>query len=176
MEKLQNSHQIYGLSLTLTSENFDELTHPVWLKTHQDLGSSLFFMVEYVPQHESEMKLCLTLEQKALLPGRLELLRKKIPALFISLPGDEEKYGGCLAGGRGFAHISASGNLEPCPFAPYSDMNLRDHSLKDALQSPFMKLIRKSHQLLGEARGGCTLWENREWVRSQLSSLKLQPA
>lgn len=94
MEKLQNSRQIYGLSLTLTSENFDELTHPVWLNSHRNLGSSLFFMTEYVPQNESEMKHCLTPEQKALLPGRLEMLRKKIPALFISLPGEERKYGG----------------------------------------------------------------------------------
>lgn len=94
MEKLQKSQQIYGLSLTLTSENFDELTHPVWLNAHRNMGSSLFFMIEYVPQQKSEMKLCLTSEQKALLPGRLKMLRKKIPALFISLPGDEGKYGG----------------------------------------------------------------------------------
>lgn len=176
MEALHNSQQIYGLSITITTENFDEVTHPVWLNAHRNLGCSLFFMVEYVPQNEAEIKLCLTEKQKAKLPGRLAELRKKIPALFISLPGDEEKYRGCLAGGRGFAHISASGNLEPCPFAPYSDINLRNHSLKEALQSPFMKTIRESHHLLGEAKGGCTLWENREWVRSQLSSAKLQPA
>ncbi|MCP4312807.1 MAG: radical SAM protein [Bacteroidetes bacterium] len=176
MEQLQRSHQMYGLSITLTRENFEEATQPEWLNTHRNLGCTLFFMIEYVPQDESEMDLCLTDEQKASLPGRLELLRSKNQALFISLPGDEEKYGGCLAGGRGFAHISASGNLEPCPFAPYSDINLMENSLAEALQSPFMKTIRDSHHLLGEAKGGCTLWENREWVQSQLSHTAAQPA
>ena len=118
----------------------------------------------------------ITKEQKAMLPSRLALLRKSIPALFISLPGDEEKFGGCLAAGRGFAHISAAGNLEPCPFAPFSDMNLREKSLKEILGSPFMNRIRKSHRLLGEANGGCTLWENREWVQSHLQSTLAQPA
>ncbi len=33
--------------------------------------------------------------------------------------------------------ISAEGNIEPCPFAPYSDTNLKDSSLKEALQSDF---------------------------------------
>ena len=33
-------------------------------------------------------------KNKNLLPGRLKILRKRIPALFISLPGEEGKYGG----------------------------------------------------------------------------------
>ena len=150
--------------------------YPVWLRSKYGLGCGLFIMVDYVPQTESDMDLCLTKEQKAMLPSRLALLRKSIPALFISLPGDEEKFGGCMAAGRGFAHISAAGNLEPCPFAPFSDMNLREKSLKEILGSPFMNRIRKSHRLLGEANGGCTLWENREWVQSHLQSTLAQPA
>ena len=176
MEQLRKARQMYGLSLTITRENFDEVTHPVWLRSKYGLGCRLFIMVDYVPQTESDMDLCLTKEQKAKLPSRLALLRKSIPALFISLPGDEEKFGGCLAAGRGFAHISAAGNLEPCPFAPFSDMNLRERSLKEILGSPFMNRIRKSHHLLGEANGGCTLWENREWVQSHLQSTLAQPA
>ncbi|MCK4746758.1 MAG: radical SAM protein [Bacteroidales bacterium] len=176
MEQLHRSRQMYGLSFTLTRENYDEVTQPSLLHSYHDLGCRLFFMVDYVPQSEADMDHCLTREQKELLPARLELLRKRIPALFISLPGDEEKFGGCLAAGRGFAHISASGNLEPCPFAPYSDNNLRDKPLKEALRSPFMKTIRESHHLLGEVNGGCTLWENREWVDSQLITALARPA
>jgi len=37
-------------------------------------------------------------------------------ALFVSLPGDEEKFGGCLAAGRGFIHINPEGKVEACLF------------------------------------------------------------
>jgi MoaA/NifB/PqqE/SkfB family radical SAM enzyme len=162
-----------GLSVTLTRDNFEEVTHPAWLKKFMDRGCRLFFLVEYVPQSESDLSACLREDQKNELQTRLELLRKKMPALFVSLPGDEKKYGGCLAAGRGFVHVGADGALEPCPFAPYSDLNITNMSLKDALKSPFLSKIRASHHLLSEAQGGCTLWENRDWVDEQLTNAQL---
>jgi len=172
IEQLKQTRRLFGMSITLTRDNFEEVTHPVWLLTHQKMGSSLFFLVEYVPQSENDLHLCLTGEQKGELQRRLAILRKQIPALFISLPGDEAQYGGCLAAGRGFIHVSADGSLEPCPFAPYSDINIRDTGLKEALQSEFLGKIRESHHLLFESQGGCTLWENRTWVADQLQSAK----
>ncbi|MEA3462105.1 MAG: radical SAM protein [Bacteroidota bacterium] len=168
LEQLRQTRQFFGISVTVTRENFEEVTHPVWLRTHHQMGSSLFFLVEYVPQSERDMQLCLSEEQKEELQIRLETLRKQMPALFVSLPGDESQYGGCLAAGRGFVHISADGSLEPCPFAPYSDININKVSLKEALQSKFLNRIRESHHLLTESQGGCTLWENRNWVVTQL--------
>ena len=95
-------------------------------------------------------------------------LRAKYRALFVAVPGDEDKFGGCLAGGRGFVHISADGDVEACPFAPYSDTNLRDSSLREALQSELLATIRHNSDQLGEGKGGCALWEQKEWVHSLL--------
>ena len=173
LEQLKRTRRMPGLSVTLTRENFEEVTHPVWMREFLDKGCRLFFLIEYVPQKESDLSLCLTEEQKNKLQSRLDLLRKQLPALFISLPGDEKQYGGCLAAGRGFVHIGSDGALEPCPFAPYSDLNINEVSLRDALQSRFLAKIRDSHHLLGEAQGGCTLWENREWVNKQLKNTQL---
>ena len=170
MEQLQLTRRMFGMSVTLTRENFEEVTHPIWIRNHHKMGSSLFFLVEYVPQSESDIHLCLTEKQKDELQSRLETLRNQIPALFVSLPGDESHYGGCLAAGRGFVHVSADGSLEPCPFAPYSDINIRNNSLKEALQSKFLGRIRESHHQLTESQGGCTLWENRNWVQAQLDN------
>ncbi|RPI43223.1 MAG: radical SAM protein [Bacteroidetes bacterium] len=168
MLELQQSTQMFGISVTLTRENFNEVIDPVWMHEQHARGCSLFFLVEYVPQTVEDMVLCLTTEQQEILKRRIREFRRHLPALFLSLPGDEEQYGGCLAAGRGFLHIDAEGNLEPCPFAPYSDVNIRETGLLEALKSRFMQTIRESHHLLTEARGGCTLWENREWVRQQL--------
>jgi len=170
MEQLKRTRRLFGISVTLTRENFEEVTNPVWLQAHHHRGSKLFFLVEYVPQSESDRHLCLSEEQKEELQCRLETLRSQVPALFVSLPGDEAQYGGCLAAGRGFVHVSADGSLEPCPFAPYSDFNIRNRSLKEALKSKFLGRIRESHDLLTEAKGGCTLWENRNWIQTQLDN------
>jgi MoaA/NifB/PqqE/SkfB family radical SAM enzyme len=176
MLDLNQAKQMFGISVTLTRDNFGEVTHPVWIHEQYSRGCSLFFMVEYVPRSEAEMERCLTEDQKDLLRSRIEKLRKRVPALFLCLPGDEDRYGGCLAAGRGFIHISTGGNLEPCPFAPYSDTNIREISLREGLQSPFIAQIRRSHQLPGEARGGCTLWENRERIQEMLPDRRVVSA
>jgi MoaA/NifB/PqqE/SkfB family radical SAM enzyme len=158
----------FGLSLTLTRENFAELTDPKILRHYHKLGSRLFFFVEYVPVSMEDKDCCLSDEQKKLLPEILQNLKEELPALYLSLPGEEEKYGGCLAAGRGFIHVSPTGNLEPCPFAPYSDSNIINMPLTEALDSLLMSRIRSNHHLLKESAGGCTLWENREWVMEQM--------
>lgn len=71
-----------------------------------------------------------------------------------------------FSSGRGFVHISPDGFLEPCPFAPYSDTDLRNVSLKEALRSDLLRKIRENHDKLESTSGGCALWTHREWVRS----------
>jgi MoaA/NifB/PqqE/SkfB family radical SAM enzyme len=88
--------------------------------------------------------------------------------VFIAVPWDEEEQGGCLAFGRGFMHISASGDVEPCPFDPYSDASLRDMPLKEALKSLFLAAMRENHDMFSETVGDCALWKNREQVERLL--------
>lgn len=92
----------------------------------------------------------------------------EFPALFLAFPGDEEYFGGCLSAGRGFIHISPSGELEPCPAAPFSDVNITRTPLKEALRSEFLTRIRKQHAMFSEAEGGCALWKRRDIIQSLL--------
>ena len=168
MSRLAARNQIFGTSITLTSKNYDEIVNSEFLKELESKGSSAAFLIEYVP-YEDDFELCLTDQQKQDLREREEAIAKKHNMLIISLPGDEEKYGGCLASGRGFLHISSTGALEACPFAPYSDTNIKGRSLKQALQSKMLKEIRDNHHMLKESRGGCALIENKEWIETLLS-------
>ena len=104
--------------------------------------------------------------QRAAEPAILHALRARYPALFVCFPGTEMIYGGCLAAGRGLCHISPSGSLEPCPFSPESDTNIRDLPLASALRSPLFRAIQAHSGELREVRGSCVLWENRELVDS----------
>jgi len=103
--------------------------------------------------------------QRTRLAYLTKVYHDRYSALFISVPGDEKEFGGCLSAGRGFIHISAEGDVEPCPFAPYSDVNLHNKSLQEALQSPLLKAIRESDEQ-PETSGGCALSAKKEWLQS----------
>jgi MoaA/NifB/PqqE/SkfB family radical SAM enzyme len=128
----------------------------------------VFFFVEYIPVKDGSEELVITASQREVLELMVAELQRRLNRVFISFPGDEKYYGGCLAAGRGFVHMSPDGGLEPCPFAPYSDTDLRISSLKQGLSSDFLKRIRQSEEHLDETEGGCALWNKREWVQSLL--------
>ncbi len=158
----------FGISLTVTQDNFDRVTDDAFVSRWFDTGCKLFFFIEYTPVAEGTAHLVLSDERRSKLRDIEARLRPRFPGIFIVFPGDEEQYGGCLASGRGFVHVGPEGDLEPCPFAPYSDTNLKDVPLREALRSPFLETIRKNHDRLSETRGGCSLWNQREWVQSIL--------
>jgi len=174
MARLEARRLFFGTSLTLTSHNYDVATSPEVVGDLVGAGCRIIFYIDYVPFQPGTEALELTDDQIAREPAIIERLRKRYNSLFVAFPGDEEMYGGCLAAGRGFVHVSPEGRLEPCPFAPYSDVSLSHMSLREALDSEFLKSIRESDQHLQETHGGCALWENRVWVQSLLA--EHQPA
>lgn len=113
--------------------------------------------------------LVLSAGQRAALMQAVARLRERLPGIFIAFPGDEEEMGGCLAAGRGFIHISARGDVEPCPFAPYSDASLLRMTIREALASPLLRAIRENSDGLHDVSGGCALWNHREWVKRILA-------
>ena len=89
--------------------------------------------------------------------------------VYVSFPGDEKSSGGCVAAGRGFFHINSHGGAEPCPFSPYSDRNVRNTSLREALHSPLFTALRDGGVLMDDHEGGCVLYEKRQLVESLLA-------
>lgn len=174
MEKLDKSGRLFGASITLTSENYGEVVNADYLSGLEAKGCRATFLIEYVPSGEEDEALCLTEEQKKELRENEEKLYREHDMLIVTVPGDEEKYGGCLASGRGFLHISSTGALEACPFAPYSDTNIRHKPLKEALKSDLLMKIRDNHHLLKESRGGCALKENKTWIEALAASAETE--
>jgi MoaA/NifB/PqqE/SkfB family radical SAM enzyme len=166
MALLRKHGLFFGCSITVTAKNFDLVRSKEWIDRLYKEGCRLFVFVEYVPVAAGSEDLVLSQEQRCILTTQAEILRREYRSIFVSFPGDEEQYGGCLAAGRGFIHISPSGDLEPCPFAPYTDRNVAETSLKRALGSPLLEKIRENHGKLQETSGGCALWAEREWVAS----------
>lgn len=173
---LKKRNIFWGISITVTRTNFNLVTKHSFIQELMDLGSRLFFFVEYVPVKEDTMNLVLTEEQKTSLAKIVSGFSSEFDSMFATLPGDESAYGGCLAAGRGFIHINASGDVEPCPFAPFSDINIKNMSILEAIKkSELLSAIRQNHSALAETAGGCALWAHREWVRSLLKAGKEAP-
>jgi MoaA/NifB/PqqE/SkfB family radical SAM enzyme len=163
-DRLRKRDVFFGCSVTTTRENFSRVTDEVFVREMQQAGVRVFTYVEYVPMAPGTEHLILNHEQKMTLQAVLADYNRKYPALFIGFPGDEEIYGGCLAAGRGFVHVSPSGNLEPCPAAPFSDANLIVVPLEEALRSRLLGRLREKPEILTETQGGCALRANRAWV------------
>jgi len=169
MAQLKEAGIFFSLSLTVTRENFATVTDQVFLQGAVDAGCRLFFHMEYTPLREGTDEWVITDAQRAEMKELVAGFRRTFNAVFIAVPWDEEEQGGCLASGRGFVHISASGDLEPCPFAPWSDASVRTTPLREALQSPFLRTMRENHSLFAETEGGCALWRNRDTVEALLA-------
>lgn len=126
------------------------------------LGCKAVIFVEFVPVTDESKDLAPGDKEREYLKGEIERLRKEHPEMvYISFPGDEKSSGGCVAAGRGFFHINSHGGAEPCPFSPYSDINVRDTSLKEAMNSRLFRELRDGGYLLEDHPGGCTLYERR---------------
>ncbi|MBQ8619145.1 MAG: radical SAM protein [Clostridia bacterium] len=170
MEQMKENHLIFGASVTVTKENLAEAASEEFVKDLRSRGCRAIVYVEYVPVSEDSKDLAPGDAERACLDARLQSLRRDHEdMLFISFPGDEKSSGGCLAAGRGFFHINAHGGAEPCPFSPYSDINVKDTSLREALRSRLFTALRSGDMLTGEHAGGCVLFEQREEVEAILS-------
>ena len=171
MEQMKQHHLLFGASITVTKENITEVTAQDFLDYLADLGCKLVFYIEFVPVTKESAHLAPQAEERAFLNERLITLRTTYnKMIFISFPGDEKTSGGCLAAGRGFFHINSHGGAEPCPFSPYSDINVRDTSLKEALKSKLFLKLQEEDILLEDHAGGCVLFERREEVEKLLDS------
>lgn len=175
MKMLKENKILFGASVTVTTENINEVTSEVFIKLIQSYGCRVIFFIEYVPVDPSTTALAFSDKERMILSEYQNKLRNKFKSmLFLSFPGDEKSMGGCLAAGRGFFHINPYGEAEACPFSPYSDRSLLDFSLIEVLQSPFFKKLQDNNLVGDEHIGGCALFEQESDVKAILNSTNLR--
>ena len=63
-----------------------------------------------------------------------------------------------MSAGRGFAHITPSGDVTPCPISNIATHNLTSSSFIDAMKSPLFKKIREEEHLLETDGFPCALF------------------
>ena len=167
MDELKKRNLIFGASVTVTTQNLHEVTSKEFIDSLYNRGCKLVIFVEFVPVTEEAKDLAPRDEERKIIKKGIAYLRRKYRGMvFVSFPGDEKTSGGCLAAGRGFFHINSHGGAEPCPFSPYSDINVRDTSLKEAMNSKLFVALRDGDYLKEDHAGGCVLYEKRAQVEA----------
>lgn len=171
MRELQRNRILFGASITVTKANISEITSPEFVRGLSESGCKALVFVEYVPSDGKSQNLEPDDNDREYMSARVNELRKEFPRmLMINFPGDEKASGGCLAAGRGFFHINPRGGAEPCPFSPFSDTNLREMTLREALDSPLFTKLRRGGLLTGEHAGGCVLFGKEKQIKEYMGA------
>ena len=171
MDELNRRGLIYGASVTVTTENLKDVSSEEFIGMLSDKGCKAVIFVEFVPVTEDSKHLAPGDEDREYLKKEIMRLRADHPEMvFVSFPGDEKSSGGCIAAGRGFFHINSHGGAEPCPFSPYSDINVKDTSLREAMNSRLFRALQQEGVLLDDHDGGCVLYEKRKEVEALLGN------
>ena len=141
MKLLRERNLPFGISTCWTSANVDTVAteeNMDWMIREGALFCWYFYFMPVGRSATSE--LMPTPEQREHMYRFIREMREKKPLFTLDFQNDGEFVGGCIAGGRRYLHINAAGDVEPCVFIHYSNANIHDVCLLDALRSPlFMK-------------------------------------
>jgi len=165
MDILKEKGLIFGASITVTTENYQEVTSRDFVNDLSEKGCKLIFFIEFVPVTDEAEYLAPGDKEREYIAQAVDALRsEREDIVLLCFPGDELALGGCMAAGREFFHINSHGDAEPCPFSPYSDSNVKETSLKEAIQSSLFNDLQEQGILNERHSGGCVLFSQRKKV------------
>ena len=140
--KIMRKHKLlYGISCCYTSQNYKSIISEEYYDFLVEQGADFIWLFHYMPVgNDADLSLLLTPDEREELYHRTRELRWTKPMFTMDFQNDGQFVHGCIAGGRRYLHINANGDIEPCVFIHYSDTNIKDGTVLDALRAPlFMK-------------------------------------
>ena len=113
-----------------------------------------------------------TPQQRTGVYEKIRHYRSTKPLFALDFQNDAEYVGGCIAGGHRYLHINANGGIDPCVFIHYSDSNIRDKTLLEALRSPMLMAYHKGQPFNENMLLPCPMLENPEILRDMINKTK----
>ncbi|KKC29321.1 radical SAM protein [Caldanaerobacter subterraneus] len=163
MDLMRENGVLFGYSATYTRTNVEEVSSDEFVDMMIDKGAAFAWYFTYIPiGRDPDISFMVTPEQRKYMYERINYIRATKELFAIDFWNDGEYSGGCIAGGRRYLHINAAGEVEPCAFIHYSNVNINEVSLLEALQSPIMKAYRKRQPFNSNHLRPCPLIDNPE--------------
>lgn len=153
----------YGISACYTRANFDTIASEAFFDQMIDMGAWFVWYFHYMPVGNDALPdLLPTPGQRREMYRRIRQYRAEKPLFAMDFQNDAEFVGGCIAGGWRYLHINANGDVEPCVFVHYSDSNIREKTLVEALRSPMLMAYHDRQPFNGNMLRPCPMLENPE--------------
>ena len=161
MELLRENGLPFGVSCCYTNANANSIASEEFFDWLIEKGALFAWIFTYMPVGVgSPTSLMVHADQREHLYRFVREMREKKPLFTLDFQNDGEFVGGCIAGGRRYLHINAAGDVEPCVFAHYANVNIRETSLLDALRSPLFMQYYEGQPFNDNLLKPCPILEN----------------
>lgn len=153
MTRLREQRVLFGASVTYTSQNVDIVTRDDFLEMLIDGGCLFAWYFMYVPVGRNpDLSLMVTPEQRRYVCETTWRWMNTRPIFIADFWNSGALTQGCIAAGRskGYLHVTHRGDICPCVFMMYSNLNLHETDSKtpllDAVRSDFFRHIRQGQK------------------------------
>ncbi len=161
MEQLRARRLLFGISCCYTSANVEVIGSEEYFDAMIDMGAKFAWMFTYIPiGADAVPELIATAEQRKFMYEKIHEYRQTKPLFTMDFWNDGDAVGGCIAGGRGYCHINANGDMEPCAFIHYSNANIKEQTLLECYQSPLFMEYRKNQPFNENMLRPCPVLDN----------------
>lgn len=163
LEIMNSRNLISGISCCYTSKNAQTIGSEEFIDDMISKGAYFAWFFTYIPIGQGAVtELMATPEQRKYMYSQIRKFRTTKPLFTMDFWNDGEYVNGCIAAGKGYLHINANGDIEPCAFIHYSDSNIREKTLLEAFMAPLFKRYRKGQPFNGNMLRPCPLLDNPE--------------
>jgi len=170
IDLLRERRLIYGISACYTSANFASVTSEAYFDLLIEKGAWFVWYFHYMPVgNDARLDLLPSPTQRRETYLRIRKYRAEKPLFAMDFQNDAEFVGGCIAGGRSYLHINANGDVDPCVFIHYSDANIRETSLLEALRAPLFMAYHDGQPFNDNMLRPCPMLENPEKLREMIA-------
>lgn len=173
MELLKKEGVGFGFSTCYHRENTERVGSEEYVDYFIDKGCMFGWYFTYMPIGKDAVKeLLVRPEQREFMHKQTNKFRKTKPIFLMDFWNDGAHVDGCIAGGRRYLHINAAGDIEPCAFVHYSNVNIKDVSLLEGLQSPLFMEYRENQPFNKNHLRPCPVLDNPEKIRDMVDKSK----
>ncbi|HBR32349.1 MAG TPA: radical SAM protein [Clostridiales bacterium] len=157
--KLLKSRDIgFAFSACYHSKNYKTIASDEFLDFMREKGCWFGWLFQYVPVgSDADLSMVCTPQQRAYVQEKISDYCNRHDYTIIDFWNNGHLAFGCIGAGNGFVHINARGDVEPCAFCHYSDSNINETTLLDALRSPFFTAFRKAQPFSDNPLRACPL-------------------
>lgn len=171
MSLLKENKLPFGISTCYTSKNVDSVSSEEYFDLMIESGALFVWFFHYMPVGKSAAtELLPTPQQREAMFHRIRAFRETKAIFSMDFQNDAQYVGGCIAGGRSYLHINAKGDVEPCVFIHYSNVNIHDVSLLEALKSPLFMAYHDNQPFNDNMLRPCPMLENPEALRAMVKA------